>query len=56
MRMDETNSPQSQDPGSVAGEFGKSQSFLVSDDNGLNAPSAAYEYTYLAPDFIRQLG
>ena len=54
MRMDETETPQPQNPGSVAGKFRESQSFLVSDDNGLNAPSAADEYTYLAPDFIRQ--
>ena len=56
MRMDETKSPESQDPRSVAGELRKTQPFLVSYDDGLNAPSTPNENTYLAADFIRQFG
>jgi hypothetical protein len=56
MRMDKTETPEPQDPGSITGELGKGQSFLVSNNNSLDVPSTADEYTNLTPDFIRQLG
>jgi hypothetical protein len=56
MGVDQTETSEPQDPGSVTGEFGKGQPFLISDDDGLNASSTADENPYLAPDLIGQFG
>ena len=54
--MNQSKPTQPQDSGSIAGEKGKGDSFLVSDDHVLYRSSPAHQNPYLSSYFIREGG
>jgi hypothetical protein len=54
--MNESKTPQTEDPGPIPREIRDRNALLISYDDDLNGSSSANKNTYLTSDFVRKIG